>query len=271
MLELYHGKTAVCAVKARLAVVEKGVDWQGHILDLFKGDQFNSDYLKLNPKAVVPTLVHNGKVIVESTLICEYLDEVFPDPALMPSDPYQRARVRLWGKTVDEKLHLGVASFSFSALYREKLAAMTPEARQAHFDNMADFDLREVEMSTFELGVDSPHVMRAIQSYEKAFDEIDKWLSSGGPWIMGKNYSLAEIYLTPYLFRLECLGLLDIWLDHLPQVQDWYSRIKSRPSFKTAVSGYADASYIDQMRASGAKIKDQLLQKRTEYLKGKAR
>ena len=79
MLDLYHHGSSVCAAKVRFALGEKGLAWQGHYLDILKGDQFAPEYQKLNPKAVVPTLVHDGHVIVESTVINEYIDESFPD------------------------------------------------------------------------------------------------------------------------------------------------------------------------------------------------
>ena len=94
MLHLYHHGSSVCAAKVRLALAEKGLPWQGTYLDILKGDQFDPEYVKLNPKAVVPTLVHDGKIVTESTLICEYLDDVFPEPSLRPADPYARWQMR---------------------------------------------------------------------------------------------------------------------------------------------------------------------------------
>ena len=96
MLYLYHAPSSVCAMKVRLVLNEKGLPWDGKILDLRRGDQFDPEYRKLNPNSVVPTLVHDGRVVVESTVIIEYLDEAFPSPALMSGDPYQRAVARLW-------------------------------------------------------------------------------------------------------------------------------------------------------------------------------
>jgi len=82
-------------------VHEKGLPWESKILDLLRGDQFQPEYRKINPKAVVPALVHDGRTITESRLIIEYLDEAFPVPALMPTDPYRRAIARLWMKKID--------------------------------------------------------------------------------------------------------------------------------------------------------------------------
>lgn len=76
MLELYHGYTSVCAQKVRLVLAEKGLEWNSHVM-LLNGDHLEPDYLKLNPNGVVPTLVHDGNVIVESNVIMHYLDDFF--------------------------------------------------------------------------------------------------------------------------------------------------------------------------------------------------
>src|SRR5262245_32702509 len=101
MIDLYHHGSSVCAAKVRFALGEKRLAWEGHYLDLHKGDQFAPEYLKLNPKGVVPTLVHDGRVIVESTVINEYLDEVSPEAPLKPDNPGARAAMRVWTKAVD--------------------------------------------------------------------------------------------------------------------------------------------------------------------------
>jgi glutathione S-transferase len=127
MIDLYHHGSSVCAAKVRLALGEKGLAWEGHYLDIHKGDQFAPEYLKLNPKAVVPTLVHNGRVIVESTVINEYLDEVFPEVPLKPNDPQARAGMRVWTKAVDEVLHPACAEVTFSACLRHRVKRLPPK------------------------------------------------------------------------------------------------------------------------------------------------
>ena len=79
MLELYHNINSVCAQKVRIALKERGQDAREHLLTL-RGDQNEPDYLKLNPNGVVPTLVHDGVPIGESSLVLYYIDEIFPDP-----------------------------------------------------------------------------------------------------------------------------------------------------------------------------------------------
>ena len=120
MLELYHFNNSVCSQKVRMTLCEKGLDWRSHEVNLFNSEQYNPNYLKLNPKGYVPVLIHDGSAIRESTLICEYLDEIFPSPPLMPKEAVGRVQVRLWSKTVDEGLFEGATVFSFSAMFRDR-------------------------------------------------------------------------------------------------------------------------------------------------------
>ena len=124
MLELYHHGSSVCAAKVRIVLAEKQLEWTGHYLDILKGDQFSPDYIRLNPKAVVPTLVHDGAVIGESTVINEYLEDVFPTPTLLPATARERAAMRLWTKAVDEDLHPACGEITFACTHRITVARL---------------------------------------------------------------------------------------------------------------------------------------------------
>ena len=177
---LYDFGNSVCCQKVRITLREKGLTWQAIGVDLFTSQQYDPAYLKLNPKGVVPTLVHEGVPIIESTLICEYLDDAFPEPPLVPRDPALRARMRLWSKYVDEGLFEGIGEISFSAMFRERMKAMTPEMRERRFRNVGDPRRRDRFMSTYELGAQSPYVVHAIAAYERAFKAMEKALGEGG-------------------------------------------------------------------------------------------
>lgn len=123
MIELYHNDMSVCAQKVRLALAEKKLSWEGHHLNLRAADQQKPEYLKLNPNAVVPALVDNGTVIIESTVINEYLDDAYPEPRLKPADAAGRARMRLWTKQLDEGVHAATSVVSSAIAFRyQKLA-----------------------------------------------------------------------------------------------------------------------------------------------------
>ena len=88
MLELYHHGSSVCAAKVRWAMILKDLNFEAHYVDILKGEQFEPEYIKINPKAVVPSLIHDGKILNESTVIMEYLDLAFPEKQLTPKDPF---------------------------------------------------------------------------------------------------------------------------------------------------------------------------------------
>lgn len=114
MLELYDNYISVCAQAVRLALAEKQLDWVKHHVRFQTNDRFAPEYLKLNPKSQVPTLVHDGRVVVESTVILEYLEDRFQEHPLRPVDPYDRARMRIWTKKVDEGIHAACGHITFA-------------------------------------------------------------------------------------------------------------------------------------------------------------
>jgi glutathione S-transferase len=119
MLQLYHNDMSACAQKVRVTLAGKGLDWGSHRLDLRAGDQQKPEYLKLNPRGVVPTLVDNGRVVRESTVIMEYLDDEYAEPRLRPTNSYGRAQMRLWTKRLDEGHHdIATATLSMGIAFR---------------------------------------------------------------------------------------------------------------------------------------------------------
>src|SRR5882724_10699232 len=144
MVTLYHGKTSVCSIKARLALAEKGVSFESRLMTL-RGDQFDPDYMKLNPNAVVPTLVHDANVIIESTVVMRYVDEAFPGPALTPAGAAERAKVRMTEKLMDEYVHNSCTTLTFATANRAHLAGMTPDELEAELAKSPDPKRSEIK------------------------------------------------------------------------------------------------------------------------------
>jgi glutathione S-transferase len=214
----------------------------------------------------VPTLMHNDKSIVESTLICEYLDETFPSPSLVPPSPYDRAQMRLWSKQVDEGIFEATREISFSAMFREKLRTMTDEQRDIRFNNVGDPGRSARFRSTYEHGTDSPYVLYAVASFEKMFSAMNETLADGRKWLVTNDLTLGDINLMPFVARLEYLNMLDIFIDGRPRVQAWWARSKELPSYKKAISEMLDEEDLSAMRISGTKIREQIRARRTEHL-----
>jgi glutathione S-transferase len=232
MLTLYHGRTSVCSVKARLALAEKGLDFESKLMTL-RGDQYDPAYMKLNPNAVVPTLIHDGRVIVESTVIMHYVNDAFPGPELMPRDPLARSRVHMTTKMMDEDVHNCCTVLTFATANRAHLAQLTPEQLEADLAKSPSRSRSDAKRQVVRLGLDAPLVSDALRVHGKLLDWIEAAMQHGD-YVAGDSYSLADAAATPYLYRLQKLRLEKLW-DGRPGVSAWYRRMQARPSFKTAV------------------------------------
>jgi glutathione S-transferase len=251
-LKLYHGSTSVCAIKARLVLEEKGLAWEGELLDLQRGDQHRPEYLKLNPNAVVPTLVDDGRVVIESTLIIEYLDEAYPEPALMPPNPYRRAQARLWMKKIDDHLHAATSAVTFAAAFRRHFLKLSPQELDARLARIPDPAYRERQRLSIEQGLQAPHVAAALRSFERYFAEMEQALGAS-QWLAGETYSLADAAATPYINRAAMLGMQALW-QHRPRLQEWRERIMARPSFDRAVTRWFSDADRERFTVDGEAV-----------------
>ena len=138
MLELYHNAASTCSQKVRMVLAEKSLDYTSHPINLITGEQHDPAYVKLNPNHVVPTLVHDGAVFIESTLINEYLDEAFPEPPMRAADPAGRHAERLWLKHFDESVQAAVAAVTFAIGPRRMLLEQPAEVREANLAAIPD-------------------------------------------------------------------------------------------------------------------------------------
>ncbi|MGH6770172.1 MAG: glutathione S-transferase family protein [Xanthobacteraceae bacterium] len=235
MLTLYHGRTSVCSVKARLALAEKSVAWDSKLMTL-RGDQFDPEYMKLNPNAVVPTLVHDGKVIIESTVIMNYVDEAFPGPALAPAEPLARARMRMFEKLMDEYIHVSCMTLTFATANRIHLMKLSPQEMEAELAKVPDPKRAEIKRQVVTHGLDAPLVKDALRHHEKLFAMMETALESG-PYLAGQEWTLADAAATPYIWRLDKLKLAPLWQDRRG-IAAWFDRVRARPMFKPAVEDW---------------------------------
>ena len=235
-VELYHFWSSVCSVRCRMALEEKGVKWTSRYIDLFNFDQMEPEYLAINPDGLVPTLVHDGEPVTESTIINEYIDDAFDGPALTPADPLQAARMR-------EFIHR--CEYDFDAIV--KLTAvkyLIPKLRNRWSDEELT---KQAERRPLQFCKDihgralrgeiGPDELAASQAKISALLDRLETVLADNDWIAGDAVSLADITIAPYLFRLNAIGPGAFWSpDKRPAVHTYYQRLSARPSFQTAVS-----------------------------------
>lgn len=235
MLELFHDWRSFCSIKVRLCLAEKRLPWESRYIDLMRLEHTTPEYLKLNPNGVVPTLVHNGVAIHESTVINEYLDEVFPDIPLMSRDPVERARARYWVKFEDDVLHPAIRPTTFAIMMSPELALRSDkeldELLAVHPNKQRAEEYRRAARAP----IDKEKVHAATQTVMSALDKLDGRLSEA-PWLGGQSYSLADIAAAPFIDRLAELDLANLWSGKAA-FQDWIGRMKDRPAYQEAIPG----------------------------------
>lgn len=250
MIELYHNDMSTCSQKVRLTLAEKGLEWEGHHLNLRGGDQQQPDYLKLNPDGVVPTLVPDGTVVIESTVINEFIDDAYPDPPLRPQSASDRARMRLWTKQLDEGLHAATGVLSTCVAFRHQHFATKSEPEiNAYLDRMPDAAKRDRQRENIFKGVESSYFIGALARFDKLMSDMQGTLSEQA-WLAGETFSLADIAYIPYATRLDHLQLSTMWHKR-PAVADWYARVTQRPSYQTAITDWVNPNYIPLMEEKG--------------------
>jgi glutathione S-transferase len=256
MIELYHNDMSVCAQKVRLTLAEKQLKWQGYHLNLRAADQQKPEYLKLNPNALVPTLVDDGTVIIESTVICEYLDDAYPEPPLRPRDAAARARMRLWTKQLDEGVHAATSVISTAIAFRYQKLARGMEALKEFHKKMPDPVKRERSWENITKGVESRYFVDAIKRFEKLLGDMEATLSSI-PWLAGEQFSLADIAYAPYATRLDQLQLQFLW-DKRIHLARWYERLRQRTAYKEALEDWFNPKYLPLMKEKGSEALERI-------------
>ncbi len=231
-------------------MAETGQDWTGHHLNLRAGDQHTAEYLALNRNGVVPTLVHDGRAIIESTVINEYIADSF-GAALRPAGAAGHAAMRLWTKQLDEGVHAMTGVLSSCIAFRfQHFAIKTHDEVVASIENIPDAAKRERQRENILKGLESRFFAAAVARFDRLLGDIEAALARG-KWLAGEDYSLADIAYTPYMVRLEHLQLSWMW-DDRPHLAEWYARLRARPSFETAMTAWFNDQYLPLMAEKGA-------------------
>ena len=252
-LELYHHGSSACAAKVRFALAEKGLTWASRYVDILKGEQFEPQFVALNPKAVVPVLVHDGAVIVESTVICEYVEETFPDQPIYPLTPLARARVREWTKAVDEELHPACSAITYVVSHRHTILRNGVGSFEAFLAGGAreGTAARALKWQWIQLGLEAPGAADKIRLYDSYLHKMEHALRDSD-WLVGARFSMADVAMAPYVNRLSALAMEGLWeRGRLPRVADWFARLCARPTFRPAFVDWLPVELAAEMRANG--------------------
>lgn len=196
MLKLFYGPGS-CALAAHIALEEAGADYEAIRVNLAAGEQRAPDYLALNPKGRVPSLVADGRVLTETPAILAYVAQAHPEAKLAPlEDPVAFAELQGFTSYLCSTVHPAYAHWRRGTRWADELASIEDMKRKAPKNLAEQFELIETTMFA-------------------------------GPWVMGESYTIAD----PYLFTLaDWIGPLGVELARFPKVADHYERMRARPA-----------------------------------------
>jgi glutathione S-transferase len=254
VLELYYFPNATCGVKVRLALHEKNVAYTRRILDRDRGDLNTPDYRVLNPKGVVPTLVHDGHVFVESSIIMTYADDAFDGPSLRPETPLARSEMAMWLRLVDDLYFPALAALTYATSQRARIRAKyrSQEAIEKYLSHMADAEERDRRRKVLDTGAASREAQDAMVTLAGMLARMDRAMATTD-YLCGDRYTLADAALTPFLSRLDLLEMSEAWTASHANVTRWWSLMKARQSFLDEPLADITDAYRDMVSTEGRK------------------
>ncbi|ARD70020.2 Glutathione S-transferase BbdI (plasmid) [Aminobacter sp. MSH1] len=242
-MELYHNNMSACSQKVRVVLAEKNLKVVEHHLNLGAGDSHQPDYLKLNPNGVVPTLIDDDQVIIESSVICEYLDDTHPEVPLSPEDAVQRAHMRVWMLAPDAGLHGWISTLSFAIAWRHQ--------DRSEQIKLWSTEVKAARMDLIENGLMAAAVKPQLKKVVQTLGKMGKALQHSS-WLAGSTYSLADVALLPYVVRLNDMQMSWIWeeSDKMEAIADWLARSQERSGY-AGIADYLEPNSIEVMRNFG--------------------
>ena len=258
MIRLHQAPMSSCSQKVRFMLAQKGLDYENIDVDLHGGENLGSDFLKLNPKAVVPVLVDDGEVILESNNICIYLDEKYPETPLMPADAKGRSDVRVLLQQIDENVHYDTSACTYTIAFRPRLLKTydTPEKLEDYLASIPDAGKREFRKNIITKGLHSLEFEVGVTRCAAMIDRLEARLQNSD-YLVGDQLTVADICYSPYITRLDHLAMSFIWQDK-PAVADWYSRLCEADGYKTGIRDFFVENVISGMTTGGEAARQEI-------------
>ncbi|GAB5457649.1 MAG: hypothetical protein Hens3KO_06790 [Henriciella sp.] len=239
-LHLFHADVSSCSQKTRIFLNLKGIDWQSHLVDLPGGQNHTPWYLGINPRGLVPVLVHNGDVHIESNDILLYLEETFPDPKLLPEDISAQGKALL---DLEDEMHMDLRTLTFRYVKPpspgpmknpEELAVLAAHkgtvAGQA--DGQAEKEIAFWQAANENDGITDAQVKASTEKFASAFKKIDQALADKA-YILGETLSVADIAWFIYANRVRLAGYP---LSQHPQLYKWFNALLVQPAFAKEIA-----------------------------------
>jgi len=236
VLELYHFGPVANSLTPLLCLLEKGLPFQNRLLNSRLWEHHSPEFQKLSPDGTVPILVHDGKVVRESTVINEYIDSVFPEVPLRPSDLWFRAEMRVLTKFVDE--YFCPALTTIGAHQATPFASKIDKQEMAQIlARMPNEEVRRKWETVSDSGYSEEQLADARRRLQVCVRRMESQLEHGGEWLLPGQYSLADIKWYSMMPGVPRLAPELCNEEVAPRTTAWLQRMKSRAAVE-ALEGY---------------------------------
>jgi glutathione S-transferase len=233
MLQLYHWEPNGASARVLICLQEKGLDFVSRYVDVLALEQHRADFLKLNQTGEVPVLVHEGRAHTQSSAICEYVEETFPDRPLMPRDALGRWEVRIWQKRVDDSIAASVSELAWHQ-FAPRLDAAGRARREAAVAVVACPERRDAWRAAL-AGYGPEQLARARSRVLDATRQAESCLA-GRVWLASAGYSLADVAMFSYFRYLPALLPEEINEAVTPRIMQWLRRLSARIPVQQALA-----------------------------------
>jgi glutathione S-transferase/GST-like protein len=242
-VHLYHWEPNANSGKPMLALAEKGVAYDSHYIDMLAFDQHKPDYLAINPQGTIPAMVHDGRVLVESTAIMEYVNDAFAGPALMPDNAQDRLRIRWWMKFMDQWLGPSFSMIGWSVFVGPMVRQRDPAELEAAIDRIPLPERRIAWRKAISGAFGEAELAESRRRVALGIGLLEEELGKR-PYVGSDSYSLADINIFNSTYSLP-LSQPDLaGRDKTPNIMRWLKRVYQRDAVKqTWAMGRTDLAH----------------------------
>lgn len=238
-IHLWHSDMSSCSQRVRIALAEKGLEYTSHIINLHKGENASEAYQSIHPQGLVPAMVIDGVLYIESIDLIDEIDCRGGKPLLRPSDTKALSEMDVLMRRADQaQLALKLLTFEFL------FSAAPPPSKEAFdaFQKNHKNEYLKKFFRDFTKGFSRDRLKKAVCESDDDFIVLEKYLSDGRQFLVGDSFSLADIAWMPNFHRFALLG----WpFKNYPRLNEWFDRVKMRRSFQTGLLDWEPKAFID--------------------------
>jgi len=222
-------------MKPLLCLAEKGLEYESLYVDLHNFEQHSAEFVAINPNGQVPVLIHDGAVINESTVINEYLDEVFPEVKLVPEDPVERAQMRIWSKFVDEYFCPALSRIGWSLLIPKIAARLKAGELEEALKKIPLEEQRQKWLTAATESFTEEELAEARRKVTVSIERMEGILAER-KWLAGNEYSLADVNSYSMVVAVPRLVPEAMSEEKTPHSMAWLDKMNARPAVQAALA-----------------------------------